>query len=274
MLIVAQYIVFALGLTSLLASFTAVAGQDFGYGNGPNGPQKWGDLKHEWTTCGAGKQQSPIDIPKIEVDDKNDKLGSLTRDYVDSKATLINNGFNVELRYEEGVGSVTADGRNYSLQQLNWHTPSEHTLNGERFPAELQMVHRTQDGLFAVVSILYQIGDEDTFLNQLMEGLKRLEKEKCDDNQEARISVGKVDNKALRRSTKKYFRYLGSLTTPPCTEFISWTIMGKIREMSQAQVDALKAPLAEAYRNNSRPIQPLNGRTVMLFAENKDKPSV
>jgi len=133
----------------------------FGYGKGPNGPDHWSSLKPDWKSCNGGKAQSPIDIVKDDAT-YTESLSPLTRDYIDANATLVNNGFDVEvcdrffskstlnhaneiysefwlapgflqLRYEEGVGTVLVDGKNYSLQQLHWHTPSEHTIDGERY---------------------------------------------------------------------------------------------------------------------------------------------
>lgn len=266
----AGMIAFALGLASLVATSVTADVTPFGYGNVPNGPSNWGNLNPEWKVCNSGKQQSPINIVKAEA--KADfAMESLKRDYVDANATLINNGFNVMLKYEEGVGSVLIDGKNYSLQQLHWHSPSEHTIGGERFPVELHMVHRNKEGHIVVLAVLYRFGHVDTFLNQLMDNFKDLTKEKCGDKQETHVPVGVVDNKALKRSTRKYYRYIGSLTTPPCSENVIWNVMGKIREMTPEQANILKAPLSDAYRNNSRPVQPLNGRTVKLFDEVKKK---
>ncbi|XP_020246867.1 alpha carbonic anhydrase 1, chloroplastic-like isoform X2 [Asparagus officinalis] len=264
-------IILALGLASLFVSSTTVAAADavFGYGNGPNGPQHWGSLNPQWRLCNGGGRQSPINIAKENITDRP-KPETLARDYADAKATLVNNGYNIMVRYDEGVGTAFIEEKNYSLQQVHWHMPSEHTLNGERYDAELHMVHK-KDNFYAVVAILYKIGHPDTFLNQLMDGLEKLAKEKCSDNQEASVPVGVIDNKSLRRSTKKYYRYEGSLTAPPCNEGVIWSILGKVREMSPAQAAALRAPLAEAYRNNSRPIQPSNGRSVWMVDEGKNK---
>ena len=97
-----------------------------------------------------------------------------------------------------------------------------------RYPVEMHVVHKSGDGKIAVVAILYQLGHADTFLNQLTGSLKALAKEKCSDREEAEISAGVVQNKALKRSTRKYYRYDGSLSTPPCTEPVVWSVLGKV----------------------------------------------
>lgn len=261
----ARSIVFVLGVTSLL--LVSCRGDDhsavFGYGKGPKGPENWGSIKPEWKTCSSGSKQSPINI----VNDNatiDESLEPLKSDYRKAKATLVNNGYNVELRYDEGVGNVLVDGIKYSLQQLHWHTPSEHTIDGERFPLEMHMVHKTEDGKVAVIGTLYRLGNSDSFIKQFVEKFKELGKEKCSEKEQAEISVGVVKNNKLKRFSKNYYRYIGSLTTPPCSEEITWTILGKIREITSDQLAAIQAPLSGEYLNNSRPVQPLHTRTVRL----------
>lgn len=104
-----------------------------------------------------------------------------------------------------------------------------------------------------------------------MDKLKELVKEKCSEKEEAQIPVGVVQVKALRRTMTKYYRYVGSLTTPPCTEEVIWTVQRKVRSMTREQLDALRAPLTGEYRKNSRPIQSRNKREVKLYDESKMK---
>lgn len=133
---------------------------------------------------------------------------------------------------------------------------------------------------------------------QFQSSLAELAKEVCAGNEEAHIPLGELDNKLLRKSTRKYYRYIGSLTTPPCTENVTWNILGKViytcitsiytdedtyredflryhinmqvRDISREQVEALRAPLDDAYKKNSRPVQSLNGRSIELYSEESD----
>ncbi|MQM03044.1 hypothetical protein Taro_035817 [Colocasia esculenta] len=237
----------------------------FGY-TGATGPQNWGSLSPDYALCSKGKNQSPINIVKKNAVE-NKALNPLDRDYYPTNATLIDNGFNVMLKFDDDVGELTLEGKKYALKQMHWHSPSEHTIDGERFPMELHLLHASDDKSLAVISILYQYGHADPFLYQLKEKLEELSKEACSGDTEAHISVDEVDTKALRRHTRKYFRYVGSLSTPPCTENVTWNILGKVREMSKDQADLLRSILGTEYKNNSRPIQNLNNRKVEMYYE-------
>uniref|UniRef100_A0A1D1ZJB0 Carbonic anhydrase n=1 Tax=Anthurium amnicola TaxID=1678845 RepID=A0A1D1ZJB0_9ARAE len=237
----------------------------FGY-TGSIGPETWGSLSPDYSICSQGSRQSPINIVKNDAA-ANSSLKPLDRDYNPANATLLDNGFNVMLRYSDDVGTMVIDGKNYTLKQMHWHSPSEHTLDGVRYPVELHLLHASDDGNISVVAILYDYGRADPFHYQLKEKVDELSKEVCAGDEDAHVTVGLVETKALRRHTRKYFRYVGSFTTPPCTENVIWNILGKVREMSKDQAEALRSILGVEYRNNSRPVQPLNGRQVQMYHE-------
>ncbi|KAI6674081.1 hypothetical protein NL676_001987 [Syzygium grande] len=210
---------------------------------GPQGPSHWGDLSPKFAACARGQHQSPVNIVRsATVANKN--LKALTRDYRPANATLVNNGFNIGVVYEE-----------------------EHHIDGIQFPAELHLVHKASDGNFAVVAILYQFGDPDPLISKIKTQLDQLAKEACGADEEAHIPLGIFNPKQIKRNTRKYYRYVGSLTTPPCTENVTWNVLGKVRSISKEQVASLKAPLAADDKTNFRPLQPLNGRQVQLYDE-------
>lgn len=159
---------------------------------------------------------------------------------------------------------MKVDGKKYKLRQLHWHSPSEHTINGQRFAVELHMVHHSDDGNITVIAVLYRHGKPDPFLFQIKDKLAALYLEGCKAEKGEPLPVGLVDMRELKKGADRYFRYVGSLTTPPCTENVIWNIFGEIREMTKEQAAALRAPLHGSYRHNRRPTQPLNGRTVQL----------
>ncbi|XVF76195.1 hypothetical protein PTKIN_Ptkin13bG0247300 [Pterospermum kingtungense] len=254
---------FLLGIAS---ATDVVRDVEFGY-SGNNGPDKWGNLDSSFSACSSGKMQSPINIQKnLTVENKS--LKALTRNYKPAaNATLINYGFSIGMRFEENAGDLSIDGKSYSLKQLHWHLPSEHQIDGEQYPAELHLVHRAEDNSFAVVAILYKEEDADPFISKIMNGLNDLAKEQCKADEVAEIAVGSLDIKQLKRSSRKYYRYAGSLTTPPCSENVIWNILGKVRSISRDQLAALETPVNQDFKQNARPCQPLNGRKVELYDE-------
>ncbi|KAH7835407.1 hypothetical protein Vadar_025929 [Vaccinium darrowii] len=222
-------------------------------------------MSNDYATCKTGKAQSPIDIVTAKAV-LNKTLKPLKRGYTPTNATLINNGYSIEMKFVN-AGSLILDGKNYTLAQLHWHTPSEHTIDGVSFDAELHLVHKASDGSLTVIAILYKIGNADPILAKLQSKLAELAKEKCGSDEESQIAVGTFDAWKLRRNTRKYYRYVGSLTTPPCSENVVFNVFPKVRSISKAQVEALKAPLLQTSKRNNRPVQPLNGRKVELFDE-------
>ncbi|KAK1404716.1 Carbonic anhydrase [Heracleum sosnowskyi] len=230
---------------------------------GEKGPDKWANLAPTFKACRDGKAQSPINIVQGKTTPGNTNT-TFDKSYSSANATLVNNGFNVAVHFEEIAGVMTVDGKNYSFLQMHWHTPSEHQMEGKSSDAELQLVHKAQDGSIAIGVILYNVGNGDTFLARIQGKLKELDGEKCGIDEHSHISLGKIGTKQLRTSTRKFYRYNGSITAPPCTENVTWIIFGKTRGISKQQIELLKAPMEPAFKNNSRPVQPDNGRVVEL----------
>uniref|UniRef100_A0A0D9VGN0 Carbonic anhydrase n=2 Tax=Leersia perrieri TaxID=77586 RepID=A0A0D9VGN0_9ORYZ len=248
---------------SFAVVFLLSDGVGFGYSES-TGPEHWGSLSPNFTMCSKGRYQSPINILKDGVV-YNPKLGPLEMDYTAANTTIVDNVFNVALRYNDTAGTVKVDGKKYKLKQLHWHSPSEHIINGQRFAVELHMVHYSDDGNITVIAVLYQYGKPDSFLFQIKDKLAELYAEGCKAEKGDPLPVGLVDMRELKQGADRYFRYVGSLTAPPCTEIVIWNIFTEIREMTKKQAAALMAPLHGSYRNNCRPTQPLNGRTVQLY---------
>uniref|UniRef100_A0A0E0F2N9 Alpha-carbonic anhydrase domain-containing protein n=1 Tax=Oryza meridionalis TaxID=40149 RepID=A0A0E0F2N9_9ORYZ len=263
----AAIVFFLVAASSLLShgeaapKMTAVAADygypaDYGYAAGSKlGPENWGKLSPAYKLCGDGKKQSPIDIVTKQAI-SNPNLDSLNRTYTASDGTL--------MAFEpDKVGTVTVNGKVYSFRRVHWHAPSEHTINGEKHPLELQMVHAAADGSLAVIAILYKYGAPDSFYFQLKRKLAELAADGCSFGEEnAQVALGLVHLRSLQKRTGSYFRYAGSLTAPPCTEDVVWSVLGKIRQISQEQVALITALLPAG---GARPTQPLNGRTVQFY---------
>ncbi|KAK9170402.1 hypothetical protein Syun_002542 [Stephania yunnanensis] len=261
-----QSMVIVFGVVALLIAAATGGKIQFSY-NGENGPLKWGSLSPDFSNCSNGRAQSPINIVTNDAV-ANPKLQPLTRDYVNEvDGTLINHGFNVGIQFDkESLGDLTINGKNYSFHQLHWHSPSDHTLDGERFPLELHMVHKAPDGSITVVAIFFRYGNPDALLKQVEGPLNELTSEKNGGGDgEAHVEVTSLKTHCLDKKTRKYFRYVGSLTTPPCTENVIWNIVGKVREVAKEQVDAIRAPVDAGCKDNARPLQALNGRKVEVY---------
>ncbi|XP_010450977.1 PREDICTED: alpha carbonic anhydrase 8 [Camelina sativa] len=228
---------------------------------GKKGPAKWGTIKEEWKMCGTGKMQSPIDLR-----DKNvvvtTKLGSLRSQYLPSNTTIKNRGHDIMLKFKggnKGIG-ITVNGTKYQLQQLHWHSPSEHTINGKRYALEKHLVHESKDKRYAVVAFLYKLGASDPFLLSLDKQLKKIT-----DTHEAEEHVGIIDPKKLSFKSKLYYRYIGSLTAPPCSENVIWSVAKEIRTVTSKQVKLLRVAVHDDSNSNARPLQPINKRVVYLY---------
>ncbi|XP_021764927.1 alpha carbonic anhydrase 1, chloroplastic-like [Chenopodium quinoa] len=228
--------------------------------------EKWGSKHPNYTACSTGKRQSPIDINTNDVV-INKNMQPLTRNYHIYNASLSTDGIEVEVVFT-GRGDLMFDGETYKLKQMHWHTPSEHRLNGVQYAAELHQVYVAADGSRSVVGILFEYGKPDPVLTMLKPQLDELAKEPCQDHERI-VAIPRFDSRFLRRRPRKYYRYPGSLTTPPCDENVIWNVITKVKSISKDQVEALKAPLCEANKiKNARPAQPLNGRRVQLYDGN------
>ncbi|CAK9165213.1 unnamed protein product [Ilex paraguariensis] len=77
--------------------------------------------------------------------------------------------------------------------------------------------------------------------------------------------VGTIDPRQIKLGSRKYYRYIGSLTTPPCTQNIAWTMLRKVRTASRQQVKLIRQAVHDDSETNARPIQPINQRWVKLY---------
>ncbi|XP_048127670.1 alpha carbonic anhydrase 7-like [Rhodamnia argentea] len=234
------------------------------------GPVHWGELRKEWEACKTGEMQSPIDLSSRRVK-VIPKLGEIERSYKPSNATLKNRGHDISLQWDLGnVGSIKINGTEYFLQQCHWHSPSEHTINGRRYALEMHMVHVSTDqdvkNKIAVVGLLYKTGQPNAFLTKLM-GNVGIVGSLVDKEGERKLGV--IDPREIKLGGKNYLRYMGSLTVPPCTEGVIWTINKKIGTASKDQIKLLQEAVHDYAEKNARPLQQLNKREIHLYQPNE-----
>ncbi|KAK6147068.1 hypothetical protein DH2020_017980 [Rehmannia glutinosa] len=226
------------------------------------GPRKWGEIRKEWAACNRGTMQSPIDMSHERVriiSSKPDK-----RIYKVCNATVRNRGHDIQIQWHGDAGSILINGTNYSLRYAHWHSPSEHTIHGRRYDMELHLVHTSTDpnvrNNIAVVGVFYKIGKPDKFLSKLMTNISSIT-----DRRDKEKTLGMIDPNDIKLRSKRYYRYMGSLTDPPCTEGVIWTINKNVKTVSRDQVKLLREAVHDYAEENARPLQPHNSRDVYLY---------
>ena len=235
---------------TVLSGIAAFAEVHWDY-EGTDGPKHWGSLDPAFAACASGTEQSPVDLTGAQESD----LSSLAFDYTPSPITISNNGHTIQVEYAPGSG-IVLDGARYELLQFHFHHVSEHAVDGVRFPLELHLVHRNNSGALAVVGVLFEAGGANEALKPLWSHLPAKAGP-------ATIVAGEVDATALLPKRRTTWRYMGSLTTPPCTDGVSWIVMTEPVALSAEQIEAFGA----IFPNNSRPVQPLNGRVLRRDGE-------
>lgn len=238
----------ALCLAAAFATAATAAAPRWSY-SGADGPDRWANLSNAFATCGSGHQQSPIDLTAAASRD----LANPQIAYQPSEATIVDNGHAVEVDPARGVNVLTIDGVPYSLVQLHFHSPSEHTINGNSFAVELHLVHQAEGGALAVLGVFVAGGAENPALVPVLSALPSKE------NREVRLRAP-FDPSTLLPEDRRAYRYTGSLTTPPCTEGVTWLVMETPITASGQQI----AALARALEGNNRPVQTRGDRELLL----------
>ena len=215
--------------------------------DGKGAPSAWGHLQPEFAACSEGKRQSPIDIQdgaKLELD-------PIKFDYKPAPLRIIDNGYTVQVNLSEG-SSITVAGVRYELKQFHFHKPSEERINGKVYDMVVHLVHKSSDGRVAVVAVLMEAGTPNPFIAALWPHLP------LESGREVSLPEVMVDLNGLLPETRSYFAYMGSLTTPPCTEGVLWLVMKTPVTVAGEQVGIF----GKLYSMNARPVQPANGRLI------------
>ena len=247
-----RWMLFCAGACAFLFAASMLAaeeheGHHWGY-SGKYGPDHWAELDKSFAACNAGQRQSPIAI----VTAKRSDLPVLQFEYKSTPLHIVNNGHTIQINYAPGSFISVGDKR-YELKQLHFHHPSEEKINGKGFAMVAHLVHADSEGNLAVVAVLL---DADR-PNQLIEDVWRHlpahpGPEKVYDD--VRISAA-----GLLPADHGYFRFSGSLTTPPCSENVAWFVLKTPQSISTDQADTF----GRIYPLNARPVQPLNGREIL-----------
>jgi carbonic anhydrase len=216
---------------------------------GENGPEHWGDLSPKYALAKTGKQQSPVDIVTSRTTRADQ--APLVVNYHDTTLEILNNGHTIEDDYHDG-GTLSIAGHEYKLAQFHFHTPSEHTIDGEHAAMEMHLVHKDAAGKLAVIGVMIEEGATNPALEPLW---AHMPNKPGRSNHVEGVQVNAA--KFLPVNLASY-RYSGSLTTPPCTEQVDWYVLQTPIQASAAQIAALQKVIC----GNNRPTQPLNERTI------------
>ena len=214
---------------------------------GLGAPENWSKIKPGYATCSNGKRQSPIDIRGgIKVD-----LEPIRFDYRVTQFRVIDNGHTVQVEVGEG-SSITVTGRNYPLVQFHFHRPSEERVNGKPYDMVAHFVHKDYDNSLAVVAVLIEKGSEHPVIQTLWNYMP------LEVGMDVTPPNASIDLARLLPPSREYYTYMGSLTTPPCSENVLWMVLKNPIQVSPQQIGVF----ARLYPNNARPVQPANDRLV------------
>jgi carbonic anhydrase len=216
---------------------------------GETGPQNWGKLKPEFNVCAIGKRQSPINIEESAT--LQGPAEPLQFNYTASSGTVVNNGHTIQVDLS-GDNSLTVRGSTYRLLQFHFHTPSEEQVNFRNSAMVAHLVHKNNEGQLAVVAVLLDPGVANDLISKVWTYMP------LDANDRVRMPLGLIDMNELLPKDQRYFQFIGSLTTPPCTEGVLWMVMKQPTQLGREQIRMFQ----QLFPNNARPVQPVNGRPV------------
>jgi carbonic anhydrase len=236
----------AFAAVALIATAGASA-QHWGY-EGEAGPANWSKIDPKFAMCALGRNQSPIDVTGfVEADLKPLKFA-----YAAAESEIVNNGHTVQVNYAPG-STLTVDGKQFELKQFHFHSPSENKIDGKQYPLEAHLVHADKEGNLAVVAVMFQEGAASAALTKLWDKMPA----KAGDKNALPAGMSVT---ALLPTERAYYRYTGSLTTPPCSEGVRWLVIKKTATASKAQIDKFAKTVGHP---NNRPLNPVNARVVL-----------
>jgi carbonic anhydrase len=215
--------------------------------DGEAGPAHWGELSPDFKVCQLGLEQTPIDL----AGGVRGEAGAVEISWRTMPLRILNNGHTVQVNADPGNGCAIG-GTRYELQQFHFHHPSEHLLSGKPFDLECHFVHRASTGELAVVGVFIQPGARNAALQPIWDAMPSGEAPE-------QATGTMIDPAALLPKAGGYFRYMGSLTTPPCSEGLTWTVYREPIEASPEQI----RQFASLFPHNARPVQGRHRRFVI-----------
>lgn len=235
-------------LMAILASaalVTTIQATEWDY-SGDKGPANWAQLSAEFSMCN-GSNQSPVNLAGF-VDAE---LAPISFNYPAGSTDIINNGHTVQVNAKAG-NSIIVDGVSFELKQFHFHVPSENHINGKSYPMEAHLVHADKDNHLAVVAVMFEAGKPNALLDKVWQQAPAI-------GEKATLATD-LPATALLPSDRDYYRFNGSLTTPPCSEGVRWLVLKQPVTASNAQ---LKQLVHHIHHENNRPLQAVNARVIL-----------
>ena len=223
------------------------------YGKGDaTGPSHWGKLDDQFAQCEKGREQSPIDLKGAVTKASAPQIRWF---YNPVAVNVENNGHTIVVKMPHDQNHILIDDEQYTLVQLNFHSPSEHRIGGIPSEMEMHLVHSNAQGGLAVIGVMLneKAGGENLFLKPLWKILPRDFNTKASETPTLNLAK-------LLPTHRDYFHYKGSLTTPPCSEGVRWFVLKEPVTLSGSQVE-LYSGIFDGSTN--RPVQPQFGRELI-----------
>lgn len=233
-----------LSQTMLVGAASAEHSENWSY-VGMTGPDKWSELDAAFEKCKEGIKQSPINLEKKKLVSDKDPIIFHYEPYAVNPKT-----FGVKVTSNASNKYIEVGGKIYNLVQFHFHMPGEHSIDGKISPAELHFVHQDDNGNLAVVGVMIEEGKSNPMIKYIVNSAG---------NKQEKIAVESSDITNLLPMDKSYFHYMGSLTTPPCTEGVNWFVLRTSIEASKEEIASLSKTMPGG---TARPVQPINNRTV------------
>ena len=225
---------------------TTAGAVEWGY-EGPGAPENWASLSEDYALCAEGKRQSLIDISGYE----KGAAEPISFSYGGDANAVRNKGKFVYVDYAPGASFKVGE-RTFELKSAHLHSPSEHLVDGVSFAAELHLVHQDSGAALAVVGLLFRLGEPSVVVQAILDAEP--------DAGDAAAPTNDLNSGVYTSGELSYYKYDGSLTTPPCSEPVGWYVMREPKSISQEQVDSL---LALSGGPNNRPVQPTGNRKII-----------
>ncbi|WFL76916.1 carbonic anhydrase family protein [Altererythrobacter arenosus] len=235
-----------LATASLAAAPALAADKDWKFGDGQM-PERWSTVNSDYAICDAGLMQSPVDLGQAKA------RGEITvsTNYGETGGTLAVSDQKLQVDFPAGMHMHSGD-KHFNLIQVHFHTPSEHAINGKRYPLVAHFVHATDKGELGVLGVMFEEGDANPALGAIGNALSS-----------GNGSALNLDASEMIPDDLSVYRYMGSLTTPPCSEGVNWHVAEEVMEASAEQIAAMAGSLGPTARS----LQPLGNRLLVAPVE-------